>query len=86
MEAIAGKIHEVAVDPSDPEYFHFTVDRRQYRIRWSDCSQRLAQATPAQRASIDISPSGYGLHWPHLDEDLAVEPLLQQAVRVDDTK
>lgn len=82
MEAIASKIHEVTVDPSDTEFFHFTVDQQQYRIRWSDCSPQLAQATPTQRACVDISPSGYGLHWPLIDEDLAVQPLLQQAERV----
>jgi hypothetical protein len=24
-----------------------------------------------------MSPSGYGIHWPLLDEDLAIGPLLQ---------
>src|SRR6476620_175693 len=37
---------------------------------------RLACATPAERASYQISGAGYGIHWPDLDEDLGVEGLL----------
>lgn len=36
----------------------------------------LAHATPAQRLHVEISPSGAGLHWPQLDEDVSVEGLL----------
>jgi hypothetical protein len=86
MEVIRSKIREVTVDPTDLEFFYFTVNQQQFRIRWSDCSPRLAEAPPTQRAEIDISPSGYGLHWPLMDEDLAVEPLLHEAERVDDLR
>jgi hypothetical protein len=37
---------------------------------------RIEQATPAQRLLVEISPSGAGLHWPELDEDISVEGLL----------
>jgi hypothetical protein len=33
---------------------------------------RLASATPKQLKRYEISPSGYGIHWPDLDEDLSV--------------
>jgi len=33
----------------------------------------------AQRKRIDVAPSGYGIHWPELDEDLAITPLLKRA-------
>jgi hypothetical protein len=32
-----------------------------------------------EREYVEVSPSGYGLHWPLIDEDLAVTPLLKQA-------
>ena len=35
---------------------------------------RLAKATPAQLARVDVSP--FGLHWPDLDEDLSFRGLL----------
>src|SRR5882672_183366 len=33
---------------------------------------RLASAKPKQLKRYEISPSGYGIHWPDLDEDLSV--------------
>ena len=37
---------------------------------------RLAHGTPAERANVQISGAGYGMHWPELDEDIGVEGLL----------
>jgi hypothetical protein len=37
---------------------------------------RLLHATPAQRQEYRISPSGQGLHWEALDEDISVPGLL----------
>ena len=33
---------------------------------------RLSEATKEQLENYEISPSGYGIHWPELDEDLSV--------------
>ena len=45
---------------------------------WEDIQQspRLAKATQAQLEQVEVSPSGYGLHWPALDEDLSVDGLI----------
>jgi hypothetical protein len=48
-----------------------------FQIPWERCSARLAGATPAERSRAELSPSGYGIHWPLLDEDLAVGPLVR---------
>ena len=37
---------------------------------------RLAYGTAAERANLQISGAGYGIHWPDLDEDVGVEGLL----------
>jgi len=37
---------------------------------------RLANGTPAERANLQISGAGFGIHWPDLDEDIGVEGLL----------
>ncbi len=42
------------------------------RISWEQCSPKLATATNRQRAEAELSPGGYGIHWPTIDEDLAV--------------
>lgn len=37
---------------------------------------RLVGATPSQLKNLAISPGGYGIHWPELDEDLSVKGFL----------
>lgn len=37
---------------------------------------RLAYSSPEERANVEISGAGYGLHWPDLDEDIGVEGML----------
>jgi Protein of unknown function (DUF2442) len=47
-------------------------------IPWEKCSARLlAHASLTERNRAELSPAGYGIHWPLIDEDLAVGPLLQ---------
>ena len=52
------------------------IDNATVSIPWEKCSARLAQASLIERTQAELSPSGYGIHWPLLDEDLAVGPLL----------
>ena len=40
-------------------------------------AEGLEQATPDQLCSIEISPSGYGLHFPDIDADLYLPSLLE---------
>lgn len=37
---------------------------------------RLRDATPEQRKRYEFSGSGYGIHWPEIDEDISVPGLL----------
>lgn len=52
------------------------VDGKDYEIEVTRHSRRLAAATPAQRLNFEVSPSGYGIHWPDLDEDLSIDSLI----------
>lgn len=38
---------------------------------------RLRDATPAQRANWRLIGTGQGIHWPEVDEDIAVSTLLR---------
>jgi DNA-binding transcriptional regulator YiaG len=40
-------------------------------------SWRLEEATPEERQNFEISPSGYSVHWPDVDEDLSARGALQ---------
>lgn len=48
-------------------------------IPWEQCSPRLARASLLERSRAELSPSGYGIHWPLIDEDLAIGPLVGSA-------
>jgi hypothetical protein len=43
-------------------------------------AQGLEEGTPLQLSEIEITPSGFGLHWPRLDADLWVPGLLEGAM------
>ncbi len=40
---------------------------------------RLHGATPQQRNNWELAGTGFGVHWPEIDEDLGVEGLLRGA-------
>ena len=47
------------------------------RIPWERCSKCLLTATAQERMNAELSPGGYGIHWPLIDEDLSVNRLLR---------
>jgi hypothetical protein len=53
-----------------------TIDGQEKRFHVSDISPALQQASEHERNLFEISPSGYGIHWPLLDEDLSIDGLL----------
>ena len=38
--------------------------------------EKLANATAEELKNWEISPSGVGIHWPELDEDISIRPML----------
>jgi hypothetical protein len=62
-----------------PEALIVITETGTVSIRWEKCSERLARASVVERSRAELSPSGYGIHWPLIDEDLAVGPLLRVA-------
>ena len=70
------KAHEVEKISFSGPIMYLRVDGRDYEVDLSSQSKRLASATRAQRQNFIVSPSGYGIHWPDLDEDLSVDGLI----------
>ncbi len=52
-------------------------DGKQLRFPWAALSARLAAADEKQRANFTVSPSGYGIHWNEIDEDISIHALLK---------
>ncbi len=53
-----------------------TIDRKEYHFELSKYSHKLLNASNKQKENYIISPSGYGIHWPLIDEDLSIDSLL----------
>ena len=62
-----------------PDALVLVLADRRVRIPWERCSQTLASATHLQRSTAELSPGGYGIHWPLLDEDLSIGGLLRNS-------
>jgi len=75
------KIHQLKIEGWQGRILELVVDGTLYFINLSDASKKLATATFDALKEIVPSPSGYGLHWPRLDEDLAVDQLLKNATK-----
>ena len=70
------KIHEVDKLIFTDDEMIITVDGTTRRFTLAKLSPRLASASTLERERFEVSPSGYGIHWPLLDEDLSVDGLL----------
>jgi hypothetical protein len=75
MEALV-KLHNVQQIDFEGPNMVLTVDGQVYRIDLASVSERLAKAGDAARRSYSVSPSGYGIHWPDIDEDLTIDGLI----------
>ncbi len=53
-----------------------TIDEVERRFRVKDISAALGRASEEERTTFEVSPSGYGIHWPLIDEDISVDGLL----------
>lgn len=63
------------VETTESSLVVHTRDGR-HDVPWERCSPALANATSMERSQVRLSGGGYGIHWPLIDEDLAVGPLL----------
>ena len=55
------------------------VDGKEYIFDLNKISTKLLSANELQRNLYTISPSGYGIHWPLIDEDLSIDLLIKNS-------
>jgi hypothetical protein len=53
----------------------FKGEKHTYSL--SKLSDKLAKASRVEREFYELSPSGYGIHWPLVDEDLSIGAILR---------
>lgn len=71
------KYHNVANVRFDKQYLLLKVDGRNYKIDLRQHSKKLASADERTKMNFEISPSGYGIHWAELDEDLSIDGMIK---------
>lgn len=70
-------IHNIEKVTFDANHIFLLVDGKEVKVRLDKISPKLKSADEIQRNMFTISPSGYGIHWPLIDEDLAIGSLLR---------
>lgn len=61
----------------DYNTIQLSIDGRHIKISLDKISSKLQEANELQRNFYKISPSGYGIHWPLIDEDLSIDALIK---------
>ena len=64
----------------DQENMIITVDGKSIQVAMENISSKLKAANDYQRQFFKVSPSGYGIHWPLIDEDLSIDAILKTAI------
>ena len=73
------KIHNIqSIDFTEREMI-LKVDNKIYHLLLSEVSKKLDKASDMERKVYKISPSGYGIHWLMIDEDLSIDGLIKLA-------
>ncbi len=61
----------------DNQFMFIKTDSTMVKIDLNQLSKKLLNATEIERALYKLSPSGYGIHWPLIDEDISLHALLK---------
>ncbi|MCH8126486.1 DUF2442 domain-containing protein [candidate division KSB1 bacterium] len=70
------KYHKIEWVQFMNEKLKIRIDGDEHEFELSVISKKLTNASHTERAKYQISPSGYGIHWPLIDEDLSIDGLL----------
>ena len=68
--------HKIEELTFDRNFMFLKVDGMTFIIPLDKASKKLKSADEIQRGLYKISPSGYGIHWPLIDEDISIKKLL----------
>ncbi|MEQ8954503.1 MAG: DUF2442 domain-containing protein, partial [Gammaproteobacteria bacterium] len=49
---------------------------KSHTFELDEVSNLLATASDEEVANFEVSPAGYGIHWPLIDEDISIDGLL----------
>ncbi len=70
------KYHDISNLKFEDGSLVITIDGEPKKFALKKISPILEKASEEERNNFEISPSGYGIHWPLLDEDISIDALL----------
>jgi hypothetical protein len=70
------KYHDIGEIKFCENLLETTIDGVKRRFQLKNISSLLEKASEIERKTFEISSSGYGIHWPLLDEDISIDGLL----------
>ena len=70
------KLHNITDIRFENEFIILKVDGQLIKLNISKVSKKLTNASLEEKNEFTISPSGYGIHWPKIDEDISIDGLL----------
>ena len=70
------KFHTIKSIDFEDNTMVLKIDNKTHKFILNKYSSKLLNASKTQRDNYEISPSGYGIHWPMIDEDLSIDGLL----------
>ncbi len=71
------KYHDISDFKFEDGFLVITIDGEQKRFQLKKISPVLEKASEEERNNFEISPSGYGIHWPLLDEDISIDGMFR---------
>jgi hypothetical protein len=70
------KHHDIGDLKFEGDFLVITIDGQENRFPLGTVSPLIEKASEKERDNFEISPAGYGIHWPQLDEDISIDGLL----------
>ena len=72
------KVYKISSVKITKKYLLLIIDNQEFKFLLSDVSDRLFRASEYEKNDFRISPSGYGIHWRLIDEDISINGLLNK--------
>jgi hypothetical protein len=70
------KYHKIEDMQIEEKTMSMKIDGKRHTYKFAEISPKLAGAPLSKRMNFEVSASGYGIHWPELDEDISIDGLL----------
>ena len=70
------KYHDISSLKFEDDFLVITIDGEPKKFTLKKISPALEKASEQEKNNFEISPLGYGINWPLLDEDISIDGLL----------